>query len=109
MKILFAVGRHAYGDAQRGESYEYANMLPAMEALGHEVVHFESFDKATYSDFGELNEAFLASVMRERPDAVIFVLQLYELWTETLDLARRVSPSVIIGELNDHWRHSPVK
>ena len=37
MKILCVFGRYAYGDPKRGEGYEHANFIPALQALGHEV------------------------------------------------------------------------
>lgn len=107
MKILFVVGRHAYGDPARGEGYEYANMLPALRLLGHEAVHFESFDRSRYSDFAALNSAFLDAIERERPDVVLCVFVAYELWTETLDLARSVFPATIVNwGTDDSWKYA---
>ena len=107
MKILFVVGRHAYGDPARGEGYEYANMLPALRSLGHEVVHFESFERSVYSDFAALNAAFLDAMERERPDLVLCVFMTCELWTETLDLARATFPATIVTwGTDDSWKYA---
>lgn len=108
MRVLFVAGRHAYGDATRGEAYEHANMLPALRALGHEVELFELFDRRAHRDFAHLNEAFVAAVRRFAPDIVLCVLQLYELWTETLDLVRASNHAVLVNwGTDDSWKYWP--
>jgi spore maturation protein CgeB len=108
VKILFVVGRHAYGDPARGEGYEHANMLPALRALGHEVVLFESFDRTAYPDFAALNIAFVDAVAREAPHVVLLVLQTYELWTETLDLVRAATDVALVNwGTDDSWKYRP--
>ncbi|MCC6473471.1 MAG: glycosyltransferase family 1 protein [Burkholderiales bacterium] len=108
MKILFVVGRHAYGDPGRGEGYEYSNIAPALRGLGHQVVLFDSFDRAAHADFAALNAALVQAVERERPEVVLFVFQLYEVWTETLDLLRRASPAALVAwGPDDSWRYRP--
>ncbi|MEO7405007.1 MAG: glycosyltransferase [Burkholderiales bacterium] len=107
MKILFVTGRYAYGDPVRGEGYEHSNMLPALATLGHDVVLFESFDRSAYSDFGALNAAFIETLHRENPDVVLLVLQAYELWSETLDLARATHRAALVNwGTDDSWKYS---
>jgi spore maturation protein CgeB len=106
MKILCVFGRNAYGDATRGEGYEHANFLPALRALGHEPMQFESFDRSAYADFADMNRAFLQAIEEQRPDAVLCVLMGYELWTETLDLARAMCSGPIINwGTDDSWKY----
>lgn len=106
MKILCVFGEHNYGDPARGEGYEYANFIPALQRLGHEVVFFESLDKARYRDFADLNGAFLTTVERERPDVVFCVLMAYELWIETLAMARDSSKAYFIHwATDDSWKY----
>lgn len=106
MKILCVFGRNAYGDAARGEGYEHANFLPALHALGHETVLFESFDRSVFADFAEMNRAFLTALETQRPEAVLCVLMGYELWTETLDLARTLCAGPIINwGTDDSWKY----
>ena len=38
MRVLCVFGEHNYGDPNRGEGYEYANFVPALRRLGHEVL-----------------------------------------------------------------------
>lgn len=106
MKILCVLGEHNYGDPSRGGCYEYVNFLPALRNLGHEVVFFESFNRASYCDFPDLNRKFLHKVEAEQPDIVLCVLLGYELWLETLQLAREGSHAVIINwSTDDSWKY----
>jgi len=106
MKILCAFGRYAYGDSARGDGYEYVNFLPALRSLGHEVALFDSFDRAAFPDFAELNRGFLNAVQRERPDLIFCVLMGYELWTETLALAKNASGACLINwATDDSWKY----
>jgi SAM-dependent methyltransferase len=88
VKILCAWGQHNYGDPQRGESYEYVNFLPALNAFGHQVNFFETWHRSRYVDFAELNRRLLQTVEELRPDLLFVVLLGYEVWLETLDLIR---------------------
>jgi spore maturation protein CgeB len=106
MRILCVFGKHAYGDPERGEGYEHANFLPALVDLGHEVHLFESFDRAAYRDFADLNRQFLARIEALQPDLVLAVLMHYELWTETLDLVRSRCRAVVVNwGTDDSWKY----
>ena len=106
MKVLCVFGRHNYGKPDRGIGYEYANFVPALERLGHEVVFFESFDRAAWKDFPALNRALLETVQREQPDAALFVLMGYEVWAETLDLLRAPGgPALMNWSTDDSWKY----
>jgi len=70
MKILCVFGQHNYGDPKRGLGYEYANFIPPLRNLGHEVVFFESLNKSEYKDYAELNRTLLNAVQREQPDVI---------------------------------------
>jgi spore maturation protein CgeB len=106
VKILCVFGQHAYGDPGRGEGYEFANFLPALADLGHEVQLFESFDRVAYRDFADLNRQFLARIEVLQPDLVLAVLMHYELWTETLDLVRsRCRALVVNWGTDDSWKY----
>ncbi|OIQ02177.1 MAG: hypothetical protein COS82_06255 [Zetaproteobacteria bacterium CG06_land_8_20_14_3_00_59_53] len=106
MKILCAFGKHNYGDASRGLGYEYANFLPALQHLGHELAFFELWDRSAYSDFAELNRRFLQAVEGEAPDVVLCVTMTTELWLETLELARKGSDALFIHwNPDDSWKY----
>jgi len=106
MKILCVFGRHAYGNPVRGESYEFANFIPALRNLGHEVVLFDCFDRIAYPDFSELNRAFLDAVEHEQPHLVFCVLMGYELWSETLRLAKQASSACLLNwAADDSWKY----
>ena len=106
MRILCVFGRHNYGDPIRGDGYEFTNFLPALQALGHEVSLYDSWDRSAYCDFADLNRAFLHRVAQEQPDVIFCVLLGYELWSETLDLVRsRGSVAIINWGTDDSWKY----
>jgi len=107
VKILCVWGRHNYGDPARGESYECVNFLPALSALGHHVTFFETWDRRSYADFGELNCQLLRRVEEVRPDMVFTVLLGYEVWLETLDLIRgALGCPVLNWGTDDSWKYA---
>ena len=109
MKILCVLGEHQYGSERLGIGTEFAAFLPALRSLGHEVVHFESWDRSRYQSFSELNLALLAAVEREKPDVMLAVHQLYELWTETLDILKeRAGLTTINWCTDDSWKYRQV-
>lgn len=106
MKILCVFGQHNYGDPARGTSYEYTNFVPALRSLGHEVVHFESWNRAEYRGFADLNQAFLENVERIKPDVIFCVLMHYELWLETLESVRQRCPATLVHwGTDDSWKY----
>jgi len=105
LKILCVFGQYNYGDRTRGLGYEYANFIPALKNLGHEVIFFESLDKSKYGDYVELNKTLLKFVMDEKPDIIFFVLMTYEVWLETLRLIRQGTDAVLIQwATDDSWK-----
>jgi spore maturation protein CgeB len=98
MRILCLFGRYAYGNSQRGDGYEYVNFLPALRALSPEVRLFDTFDRAGYRDFADLNAQLVQTVIDYEPDLIFAVFMHYEVWTETLDLIRSHTPTAIL-----HW------
>lgn len=106
MKILCVLGEHNYGDPARGECYEYVNFLPALRNLGHHTVFFESFSKACYRDFADLNRKLLETVETEKPDVILCVLLGYEIWLETFRLIREGSDAILINwSTDDSWKY----
>jgi len=106
VKIVCAFGKHNYGRAERGVGYEYANFLPALTSLGHEVVFFELWDRSAYTDFADLNRQFLRCIELEKPDVVLCVTMSTELWIETLQMARRGSRAVFVHwDTDDSWKY----
>jgi spore maturation protein CgeB len=107
VKILCVFGKHQYGDPSRGVGIEYAAFLPALARLGHEVLHFESWDISAYGDgHEELNRALLAVVESQRPDILLAVQWQYELWLETLLILRaRNDLATICWTTDDSWKY----
>jgi len=106
MKILCVFGQYAYGCIDRGESYEYVNFVPALRGLGHQVALFDCFDRTAYRNFAELNRAFLKAVEHEQPQLIFCVLMGYELWSETLRLAKQASGACLLNwAADDSWKY----
>lgn len=109
MKILCVFGKNDYGIESRGEGYEYRNFIPALKKLGHDVIHFDSWDRNLYSDFAELNIALLDLIEKEEPDIAIFVPILYEIWLETLDIiSKYTNLKTICWCADDSWKYRQV-
>lgn len=106
MRVLCVFGRHNYGDPSRGEGYEYSNFLPALQALGHDVHHFESWDRSVQNGFAALNTALLDRVDTLRPDMVFCVLMGYEIWSETLQTLRYAGVPVLNWGTDDSWKYA---
>ena len=106
MKILCAFGECNYGKRERGHGYEFSNFLPALKALGHDVVFFETLDRGRYADFAHLNRRFLETVQQKQPNVIFCVLMHYELWMETIEIAREVSGAAIVNwATDDSWKY----
>jgi spore maturation protein CgeB len=107
MKILCVFGKNAYGDPSRGPGIEYESFIPAIKRLGHEVIFFDSWDRRKYQNFAELNQALLNIVFVERPNIILIVQRLYEIWIETLDILKRMNDVVTIyWATDDSWKYS---
>ncbi len=109
MKILCVFGKYQYGDPSRGVGPEYGAFIPAIKNLGHEALHFESWDRRCYSDYGALNKALIETVKNELPD-IVFTVQLnYEIWLETLQIIRSIKDvKTICWTTDDSWKYREV-
>lgn len=106
MRILCVFGQHNYGDPKRGEGYEYTNFVPTFRRLGHEVIFFESWNRACYGDFAELNRALLRRVEEVRPDVIFSVMFTFEVWLETWRILRDSGiPATINWTTDDSWKY----
>lgn len=82
----------------RGLSTEYFSFIPAFEALGHEVLHFDSWDKNLYLDYADLNSKLLSFVDEICPDIIFAVTLGYEIWVETWGVVKQKSSCRLV-----HW------
>jgi len=106
VKILCVFGKHNYGNPKRGIGYEYANFIPALRNLGYETVFFESWDKSAHRDFADLNRKLLTVIEQEQPDIVFCVTMSYEIWLETIELARAGCHAAFIHwAADDSWKY----
>jgi spore maturation protein CgeB len=104
VRILCVFGRYNYGDVRRGEGYEYTNFIPALRRLGHEVLFFDSWDRTRYADFAALNRNLLEFAETERPDVILAVTALYEVWLETWRILNSVA-TTIFWATDDSWKY----
>lgn len=106
MKILCLFSKYQYGRPELGVGIEYAALIPALERLGHQVIHFETWHKAEHHDFLDLNLKLLDLVEREKPEVIFAVQVHYEVWTEVLDLLRARGDTVVINwTTDDSWKY----
>ena len=109
MKVLTVFGKYQYGDPSREIGPEYASFIPALMGLGHDVVHFESWDRRCYSNYADLNQALLATVEREQPDIMLVVQLNYEIWLETLQIIKAAGDvATICWTTDDSWKYREV-
>lgn len=108
MKILCVFGKYQYGRTALGIGIEYAAFTSALRRLGHEVIHFESWDRSLYCDYAELNRNLLECAERENPDVLLAVQRDCEIWTETLDAIRQRGIIAISWTTDDSWKYREV-
>jgi spore maturation protein CgeB len=101
MKILCAFGKYQYGDTGRGVGIEYEAFIPALQRLGHEVRHFETWDRSLYLTYAHLNHALLADVRKFHPEVIFTVQRDYEIWSETLTVIRRWGEAALVTWTTD--------
>lgn len=107
VRVLCVFGQHNYGDPSRGEGYEYANFIPALQRLGHDVLFQEIWNRQEYRDFTELNAALLRVVEQERPDVIFAVLMHYEIWLETWKILQDAGIAATINwATDDSWKYA---
>jgi spore maturation protein CgeB len=106
MRVLCVCSRYNYGDPRRGESYEYANFIPALRRLGHHVQFFDNWDRSCCHDFRELNVAFLDAIEQGAPEVVLAFQIHYEIWSETWALVRDAGRAATVNwTTDDTWKY----
>jgi spore maturation protein CgeB len=107
MKILCVLSHYNYGVPERGLGYEYANFIPALRSLGHQVTFVDLRDRSVFRDFADLNRHVLECVRDIMPEIVFFVVTYYEIWRETLETIRKSGISITINwSTDDSWRYA---
>jgi spore maturation protein CgeB len=109
MKVLCVFGSYQYGRPELGAGIEYTAFVPALRRLGHEVSHFDSWDRTAFSNYAELNRCLLERVVTEKPDVLLAVQRDCEIWTETLDAIRELeSTATVAWTTDDSWKYREV-
>jgi spore maturation protein CgeB len=109
MKVLCVFGKYQYGNPARGVGTEYVAFVPALQRLGHEVIHFDCWDKTRFADYAQLNQALLDAVEQAQPNVMITIQRDYEIWLETLRLIQtRGDVATISWTTDDSWKYQEV-
>jgi spore maturation protein CgeB len=109
MKVLCVFGKYQYGDPSRGIGVEYAAFIPSLERLGHQVIHFDSWQRNKFADYAELNQALLRMVEQTKPEVMLTVQRDYEIWLETLQIIQhRGDVATISWTTDDSWKYQEV-
>jgi spore maturation protein CgeB len=109
MKILCVFGKYQYGDFSRGLGVEYVSFIPALKRLGHDVHHFESWDRRAHRDFAELNARLLETVEALKPAVMLTVQMGYEVWIETLEVISAMGDVATVSwAADDSWKYREV-
>jgi spore maturation protein CgeB len=92
-----------------GEGIEYTAFLSALLRLGHQVLHFESWNRIAHSNYAELNQSLYDIATVEKPDVLLAVQRDCEIWTETLDAIRELGHTATVAwTTDDSWKYREV-
>jgi len=106
VRIVCILGQHNYGDPSLGVSPEYRSFIPALQKLGHEIIHIESWDRSRFESFFELNRWIIQTVLEKDPDLIFAVPFQHELWLETFDIISKTSRAKsICWSTDDSWKY----
>jgi len=103
MKVLLVAALYNEGLKSRGFSYEYYNLFQSLERVVAPVIVFDFMAVLQQSDREAMNQALLATVMREGPDVTIVVPYTDQLIPEVMDEINR--HTITVGYFfDDMWR-----
>ena len=108
MKFLCVFTKYQYGDKARGTEPHLETFPPALQMMGHEVRHFDTWDPITYPTYADLNHALLQAVRDYRPDVVLTVQRDVEIWIETLLAIRALGVTTITWTTDDSFKFRKV-
>jgi spore maturation protein CgeB len=108
VKIICVFGKYQYGNPERGVGIEFESFIPALQRLGHEVRHFETWDHVLHPSYADLNQALLKEVDAYHPDIVFTVQRDYEIWTETLTAIHQRGAVLITWTTDDSFKFDQV-
>jgi spore maturation protein CgeB len=108
MKVLYLGMGHDYGDPQRGESYEEANLHDALRSTSHEVVHWDFCAELLSSGWVTANARLWDVFCASQPDVVFCVLFEEQVDHRVVRRMTKETAAVTIGWFSDdHWRFEP--
>lgn len=109
MKVVCVFGKYQYGVMERGLSTEYMSFIPALQELGHEVYHFESWATDKRKDLQGLNIGLVEFVLEVEPELLFLVPMEYEIWIETLQyISSATNAKLLCWSTDDSWKYREV-
>jgi len=104
LRLLYVAPTLDYGNPARGYSYEENHFLPALKALGFEVVRFDSLAVVKRLGKAMASELLVELVFRVRPNAAFFVLFKDDFAEAAVEEVRRLGCVTFNWFTDDHWR-----
>jgi spore maturation protein CgeB len=106
-RLLYVAQRLDYGNPARGYSYEENHFLPALAALGFDIVPLDSLALIRRLGRRTASDLLVELAFRLRPDAAFFVLFKDDFVEAAVDEVRRLGCITLNWFADDHWRFEP--
>jgi spore maturation protein CgeB len=105
MNILYVAMKYDYGDPIRGRSFEDITFRPALEALGHKVVHFDFMENLRSKGHARTQEALVQMAESCDVDLTFSMLFTDEILPSTIKKVLSVTNAPFVNWFaDDHWR-----
>ena len=104
MRIAYIAPRWDYGDPARGPSVEEMTFHSALRAMGHDVHHYDFWDRDQAVGRTAMNRELLDFVRQVEPDFAFFVLFKDEVAIATIEAITKSGVTTCNWFCDDHWR-----
>ncbi|MDR7422311.1 MAG: glycosyltransferase [Armatimonadota bacterium] len=104
LRLLYVAPRHENGNPARGLSYEENHFLPALAALGFDVLPLDSLGLVRRAGRRVASEVLVEAAFRYRPEVAFFVLFRDDFEPEAVEEVRRLGCTTFNWFADDHWR-----
>jgi spore maturation protein CgeB len=104
LRLLYIAPRHENGNPARGLSYEENHFLPALAALGFDVLRLDSLGLVRRVGPRVAGEILVEAAFRYRPHVAFFVLFKDDFDPDAVEELRRLDCVTFNWFADDHWR-----
>ncbi|MDR7544227.1 MAG: glycosyltransferase [Armatimonadota bacterium] len=104
LRLLYVAQKFDYGNVSRGYSYEENHFLPALVALGFDLIRFDSLTLLRRLGRRRASELLVELAFRTKPDLAFFVLFRDDVDADAVDELRRLGCLTFNWFADDHWR-----